>query len=206
MAKEKKELSVGRITVKFIFKLILWALLIIIVGGIISIASKASVIEDSNDDMEIMEAGISMIHGLIITAVLAGGCGTFLATRGIKKRAIINQENVGKICKRITIVLVVFAIIVIIARIIMINVLDNYIMENAEVPSGIDSLGELIKEAEDKEEEILDDWSGIDDIDDAIDALKGFNNAGKMFIVAGAIYLVMIPVSTIILKKDTKEE
>lgn len=200
------ELNLGKTTVKFTIKFILWTLLFFIVGAVIVLIASGGAISnmDTNfsgmDDIEDMFGAINgFIYGLVAVDLVTALLASKLSTGGIAKKNKITSENRPKLVKRIAIVLAVISVIVIIIHTVLVKAIDSLIVED----SGFDSLGELIKEAEDESDNV-GKFLGIsaqDDFDDAVKILKSLNTAGTIFSISGLAYAAMIPVSNMFLRK-----
>lgn len=210
MEEVKNEPSLGKISVKFTVKFILWSILFFVIGAIIvGVASGSSISNiDSNingiDDIKnVFGAVKGFIYGLVIVDLIVAFLATKLSIGGIAKKITITSENKPQILKRISIILTIIAVIVIVLHTVIVKNVDKMIMKDID---DFDSLGELIKEADDKKDEIANDF-GIDaeeELDEALSLLKGLNAAGYVYSVSGLLFLVMIPVSNFILKKKIK--
>lgn len=202
----EENVKLGKVTAKFAFKFILWMILFFIVGAVIvGIASGGAIANMGNDaeDVEEMFGAVKgFFYGLVVVDLISALFATKLSINGIAKKNKITSENRPKIVKRIAIVLIVISIIVIAIHTVMMKALDSILVED----SGFDSLSELIEEAEDQSDKIEEflDINEEDEFDDAVELIKGLNTAGHVFAISGLVYVAMIPVSNIFLKK--KEE
>ena len=206
--KKMEEISTGKAVVKFTIKFILWTILFFVIGGIIvGIISGTSIAKVADSDMddiadveEMFEAIDGLVYGLIIVELIAALLATKLAIGGVAKKGKITSGNRPKIMRGITIVLVVIAILIIAVHWLLVNTINSYIMKEVKDYS---SLQELVKEADDNREKIADifDIRGESELEDSIDLLKGFVRTENIFQCSGLIYIVMIPLASVFLKK-----
>lgn len=206
----EEELNLGKVTAKFAIKFILWAILFFIIGAIVvgifaggALSEMGSGYGDFDEVKDMFGAINGFIYGLVVVDIIAALLATKLSIGGIAKKNKITSENRPKIMKKVTIVLVIVAIIVILIHTVIVKMINGLLTEEIDE---VDSLGELIKEAEDESDDVGRAFgiSVEDEFEDAIDLLKGLNTAGNIYSISGAVYLVMIPLANVFLKK--KEE
>ena len=203
-----EEIGTGKAVAKFTLKFILWTILFFIIGaiivGVISGTSIVKVAESDMDDIadveEMFHAIDGLVYGLIIVAFVATLLATKLSIGGVAKKGKITTENRPKIMKGIAIVLIVMAILVIVVHGLLVNTINSFIMKEVE---GYSSLQELVKDADDNREEIAEifDIRGESELEDSIDLLKGFVRTETIYQFSGLIYVVMIPLAYVFLKK-----
>ena len=193
-----KEASVGKITRKFVVKLVIWFILLYIVTGTIALVNFATGIENAgNDEMVLAEALNSFMVMLIIANVVTIVLSTLLATRKIKKKFVINSENSKAIAKNIMIALIIMTLIV--TGIHM--AVKTYVMEYAAEEADIEDIDELVEDTEAYAKKLGLDMSRIEFWEE----FKSFLNKTKIFAFDGIAFLVMIPVTkSMIVKKETE--
>jgi len=203
-----EEIGTGKAIAKFTLKFILWTVLFLIIGGIIvGVISGTSIVKVADSDMddiadveEMFHAIDGLVYGLIIVAFIATLLATKLAIGGVTKKGKITSGNRPKIMKGIAIVLIVIAILVTVIHCMLVNLINSYIMKEVKDYS---SLSELVKDADDSREEIADifDIRTESELEDSIDLLKGFVRTENIYQFSGLIYVVMIPIAHVFLKK-----
>lgn len=195
-----KEANVGKITTKFVVKLVIWFLLLYIVTGVIALTSFATGIEGAdNDEMVLAEALNGFMVKLIIANIVTIILSVLLATRKIKKKFIINNENSKNIAKNIMIVLIVMTLVV--AGIHM--AVKTYVMDYAAEEADIDDVDEMVKDTEAYAEKMGLDMSEIEFWEE----FKSFLTKTNVFAFDSVAFLVMIPVTrSMIVKKEEQTE
>lgn len=205
----EEELHLGKVTIKFALKFILWTILFFIIGVVIvgiasggAIANMDGDINSIDDAEELFGAINGFIYGLVAVDIVSALLATKLSTGGIAKKNKINSESRPQIVKRIAIVLVILAVIIIVIHSVIVKAIDSLIVKDI----GADSLSEVIDEAEDESDKVGDMFgiSAEDEYEDAIKLLKGLNTAGNIYSISGLIFVAMIPVANLFLSK--KEE
>ena len=145
--------SVGKITKKFVVKLVLFFLLIDIVVGFIAImifSGKVSSVSES-DIVEQYKVLNSFLRALILVNILAAVIPTLLATKTIKSKYVINQDNNKEVFRNIAIVLVIMAIIFVgihkgIKGAIFDAALEDSKWTEEKIKDGLDDVEKLAKE------------------------------------------------------------
>lgn len=202
MEETKNELNLGKVTAKFAIKFILWAILFFVIGAVIVLVAFSNGIESVDEDSieEMVDALNGLVYGLAVVDVIAALLATKLSVGGITKKNTITEENRPLILKRIGIVCVVVAIILLIVHGCIIGLVEKYIVEETDA----DSFSELIEDIE----EYSDDLGFYDDdeIEEGIDALKSMKTAGNIYTVVGLVYAAMIPVANVLLKKKIESK
>ena len=192
-----EEVSVGKITRKFIFKVLIWFLVIDLIAGFIAImvfGSKADSI--SNDVVDMVTAVNGFIKGLIAINVIACVVSTLLATRKIKKKFVINGENKKQVFRNIAIVLTVMAVLLIGVH----AGIKGTIFEKGLESSNLTE--KEIKEGLDEGEEFLEDL----DIDtDDIKLLKQFLTLSDIYVLDGLVFVVLIGCEYFLIIKKTED-
>lgn len=203
----QEELNLGKITAKFAIKFVLWTILFFVIGfiivGIITGGAISSMDSSPSgmEDLEDMFGAIKgFIYGLVFVDLIAALLATKLSIGGITKKVTITAENRPKIFKNMMIVLIVMAVVVILIHTVAVKSIDGMIVQDI---GEVDSLGELIKDAEDEGDKIAREF-GIDvedELDEALSLLKGLNTAGHIYSISGLLFVAMIPVANALLKK-----
>ncbi|MBR1540033.1 MAG: hypothetical protein IJ629_02485 [Clostridia bacterium] len=208
-----EELSAGKVTAKFAIKFILWTILFFIIGAIIVGVISGGAISKFEDDLSSMEDVEEMfsaingfVYGLVIVDIIVALLATKLAIKGVAKKTKVTSDNRKKYLKGISIVLIVIAVLVLVFHTIIVKTLDKMIVED----TGTDSLKELIEEAEEDADKIGDAFEiavgDEDEFEEAVKLLKGLNTAGTIYSVSGLIFVAMIPVANVFLKKKEVQE
>lgn len=194
-----KEASVGKITRKFVVKLVIWFVLLYIVLGVAVLGNFATEVESINDEVLIGESLNSFIIKFIIGNVIAIILSVLLATRKIKKKFVINIDNNKQIAKNIMITLIVMTIIVTGIHIAIRKAVIGFAAESAD----IDDVDEFIDDAESYAKKIGLDTSEIE----IWEQFTSFINKTKIFMFDSIVFLVMIPVTkSMIVKKEIQAE
>ena len=123
---------------------------------------------------------------------------TLIAVKGSTKKYKITEESYKLFRKNIVIVLVVVAVIIFAVHMLIVNSINSMALEDTDV----DSISELIDDAED----YLSDFGyASDELEEATDMLKSLQTSERIYEFSAIIYLVMIPVSFALLKKKIEE-
>ena len=177
--------SVGKITKKFVVKLVLFFLLIDIVVGFIAImifSGKVSSVSES-DIVEQYKVLNSFLRALILVNILAAVIPTLLATKTIKSKYVINQDNNKEVFRNIAIVLVIMAIIFVgihkgIKGAIFDAALEDSKWTEEKIKDGLDDVEKLAEEM------------GIDT--DEIKPIRKFFSLTNVYVWDGLAFIVMI--------------
>ncbi len=192
-----EEQSVGKITRKFVVKLVLFFLLIDIVVGFIAImifSGKVSSVSES-DIVEQYKVLNSFLRALIVVNILAAVIPTILATKKIKTDFTINSENNKAVFRNVAIVLAIMAVLMIgihsaIKGAIFDAALEDSKWSEEKIKEGLDDIEELAKEM---------------DIDtDEIKPIRKFFTLTNVYVWDGIAFVVMIGCEYFLLIK--KEE
>lgn len=194
-----KEASVGKITRKFVVKLVIWFVLLYIVLGVAVISSFASEVENINDEVLIGESLNGFMIKFIVGNVVAIILSVLLATRKIKKKFVINSDNNKQIVKNIMITLIVMTILVIGIHAAIKAAVIDFAAEAAD----IDDVDEFIDDTEAYAEKI-----GLDTSEIKIwEQFTSFIDKTKIFMFDSIAFLVMIPVTkSMIVKNENQGE
>lgn len=177
-----KEASLGKITRKFFFKVLIWFLVINIIVGIAVIAASADKL-DSTRDLDTVIAVNGLIKSLVIVNIVACVLAPLLATRKIKKKFIINEENKKKVFRNAAIVLCILAALLIgthaaIKAAIFKEALKSEKVTEKEVKEGLKDL-----------EEFADEY-GFND--EEAEELSRFMKLADVYVWDGLAFIVMI--------------
>jgi len=147
-----EEESKGKIIRKFVIKIILWFLLIdLIIGGVILFANVSGWANLDEDNMEEMKNAIkSLMNSLIIINTVAIIGSTILATRSIKKKCKITQENKKSVFKGMAITLIIMAVIMGAIHIGIKNIITSAILEDMDGMEWSD-VKDALKDADDED-------------------------------------------------------
>ena len=192
-----EEKSVGKITRKFVVKLVLFFLLIDIVVGFIAImifSGKVSSVSDT-DIVEQYKVLNSFLRALIIVNILAAVIPTILATKKIKKDFTINSENNKAVFRNVAIVLAIMAVLMIgihgaIKGAIFDAALEDSKWSEEKIKEGLDDIEKLAKE--------------MDIETDEIKPIRKFFTLTNVYVWDGIAFVVMIGCEYFLLIK--KEE
>lgn len=197
-----EEKSIGKITFKFIYKLILWLILLDVIIGIGFLMFQASGFEKLTDDVNDLGKALNgMVTGLVIINVLATVLSTLLATKKIKKKYKITEENKKAIFRNITIVLIIFAVLVGLVH----STIKNFIFDIAS--EGSDMTMEEVKEAAEDIEKYIEETEDLTDEDfEIIQIFTDFMGLADVYVYDCLAFIVMIPVEYFLIVKKKEEE
>ena len=196
---EKQEFSLKKATTSFAVRFVIFSIIFMVIGTIIALVMWASSIDtNSNDYEEIFDSINGLAWKLVIVDVIVALLSTLIATKGSTKKFKITEENSKLLKRNVAIVLVVVAIIIFAVHMIIVNTINSMALED----SGAESLSEIIEEADDY---VSDFGYAADEVDELNDMLKSLQTSERIYEFSAIIYLVMIPVSFVLIKKKIEE-
>ena len=149
-----EEKSLAKMTIKFITKIVLWFIVIdLIIGFAVLMMFATQTEEIGNDYVELSRAIKGLVTKLIIVNIAAGIIPALLATRGVKKKCAITEENKKGFFISVAVVLVIMAVLMGAIH----GAIKNYIVDTSLEDS--DMTMEELKEARKDIQEYLDDKS-----------------------------------------------
>ena len=194
-----QEASLGKITRKFFFKVLVWFLVIEILVGIAVIASFGSKVDgETTDDMvEVFTLVNTLVKSLIWVNIVACIIPPLFATRKIKKKFIINNDNKMKVFRNVAIILTIFAVLLIgthwgIKGFIFGEASKSTGVTEQEAREGLKDIEKFTKEVGIEEEEV--------------DVMKEFLSLSDIYVADGIVFLLMIGCEYfLIVKKEQKQ-
>ncbi len=184
-----EEANVGKVTRKFVVKLIIWFLVIDVVLGFAALMMGAGDIEKAGQSEQAMADALNgLMNKLIIVNVAACLLSTFLATRKINKKFSITEDMKAPLFKNITIVLIVMTVLVALIH----GAIKNYVLDMSlqEAKVTRQELKQALKDIDKYAKE-----NGLTDKDAKfIESFKGFMSRANIYVFDGIAFLAMIPV------------
>lgn len=196
---EKQEFNLKKATISFSVRFVIFCIIFMAIGTIIALFAWAASVDTSSDDFREMFDSIGRLAWiLVIVDVVVALLSTLIAVKGSTKKYKITEESYKLFRKNIVIVLVVVAVIIFAVHMFIVNSINSMALEDTDV----DSISELIDDAED----YLSDFGyASDELEEATDMLKSLQTSERIYEFSAIIYLVMIPVSFALLKKKIEE-
>lgn len=193
-----EEVSLGKITRKYFFKMLIWMLLIDIIFVVAALGTFSSKFEEaSNSFIEGVRTLNSLVTCLIIINVIACVVPPLMATRKIKKKYVINDDNKKKVFRNVAIILCIMAVIFIGIHIGIKSAIYEPAMKSTEVTEK-----EVKEELKDIEEFAEDFDIEIEEVDE----IKKFFTLADIYVIDGLVLIAMIGVEYfLIVKKGQKE-
>lgn len=196
---EKKEFSLKKATTSFAVRFVIFCIIFMVIGTIIALVMWATSFDTNSDDYEeIFDSINGLAWKLVIVDVIVALLSTLIATKASTKKFKITEADSRLLKRNIAIVLVVVAIIIFVVHIIIVNTINFMALED----SGAESLLEIIEEADDY---VSDFGYAADEVEELNDMLKSLQTSERIYEFSAIIYLVMIPVSFILVKKKIED-
>lgn len=191
-----EEKSLAKMTTKFIVKLVLWFVVIDLILGFAVLMMFATQTEEiGNDYVELSRAVKGLVIKLIVVNIAAGVIPALLATRGVKKKCAITEENKKGFFISVAVVLVIMAVLMGTIH----GAIKNYIVDTSLEDS--DMTMEELKEARKDIKEYLDDKSISKDDREMVGFLDDFLNLANIYVFDCLVFIVMIPVEYMLISK-----
>ena len=192
---EKQEFNLKKATTSFALRFVIFCIIFMAIGTIIALVVWASSFNpDSTDLQETFDAVKGLAWGLVIVDIIVALLSTLIATKGSTKKFKITENDIKPFKRNIAIILVIVTIIIFAVHLLIVNTINSMALED----TGADSLSEIINDAEDF---ISDFGYAEDELEEATDMLKSFQNSERIYEFSSVIYLIMIPFSYLLLKK-----
>lgn len=192
---EKQEFNLKKATTSFALRFVIFCIIFMAIGTIIALVVWASYFNpDSTDLQETFDAVKGLAWGLVIVDIIVALFSTLIATKGSTKKFKITENDIKPFKRNIAIILVIVTIIIFAVHLLIVNTINSMALED----TGADSLSEIINDAEDF---ISDFGYAEDELEEATDMLKSFQNSERIYEFSSVIYLIMIPFSYLLLKK-----
>lgn len=196
-----EEKSVGKITFKFVCKLMLWLILFDVIIGIGFLMFQSSSFQELADDVtDLGKALNGMVTGLVVINVVATVLSTLLATKKIKKKYKITEENKKEIFNNITITLIVFAILLGSAH----SGIKKFIFDIAS--EGTEMTMEEVKEAAEDVEKYIEENDLTDEDFEIVEIFTDFMGLANVYVYDCLAFIAMIPVEYFLIVKKKEEE
>ena len=191
-----EEKSLAKMTTKFIVKLVLWFVVIDLILGFAVLMMFATQTEEiGNDYVELSRAVKGLVIKLIVVNIAAGVIPALLATRGVKKKCAITEENKKGFFISVAVVLVIMAVLMGTIH----GAIKNYIVDTSLEDSNMTM--EELKEARKHIEEFLDDKSASEEDKEIVKFLDDFLNLANIYVFDCLVFVVMIPIEYILISK-----
>lgn len=191
-----EEKSLAKMTIKFIIKLILWFVVIDLILGFAVLMMFATKTEEiGNDYIELSREIKGLVTKLIIVNIAAGIIPALLATRGIKKKCVINDENKKGFFISVAVVLIIMSVLMGAIH----GAIKNYIADTSLEDSNMTM--EELKEARKDIQEYLDDKSISKEDREMVEFLDDFLNLANIYVFDCLVFIVMIPVEYMLISK-----
>lgn len=187
----------GKITRKFVIKLILWFLLFdIILGGIIFVTSLSG-FEGQSDDIETIRMFNSLLIKLVLINIASVIVSTLLATRSIKKKCEITDENKKSIFRNISIVLVIMFVLTTMSH----NFIVNNVMDGDE--HNIETMKQDLKEVNYYMEEYDETLPSY--YEEGLQQVENFLTLINVYSYDFIVFVIMIPIEYLLIVNNKKE-
>lgn len=191
-----EEKSLAKMTIKFIIKLILWFVVIDLILGFAVLMMFATKTEEiGNDYIELSREIKGLVTKLIIVNIAAGIIPALLATRGVKKKCVINDENKKGFFISVAVVLIIMSVLMGAIH----GAIKNYIVDTSLEDSNMTM--EELKEARKDIQEYLDDKSISKEDREMVEFLDDFLNLANIYVFDCLVFIVMIPVEYMLISK-----
>lgn len=191
-----EEKSLAKMTIKFIIKLILWFVVIDLILGFAVLMMFATKTEEiGNDYIELSREIKGLVTKLIIVNIAAGIIPALLATRGVKKKCVINDENKKGFFISVAVVLIIMSVLMGAIH----GAIKNYIADTSLEDSNMTM--EELKEARKDIQEYLDDKSISKEDREMVEFLDDFLNLANIYVFDCLVFIVMIPVEYMLISK-----
>ncbi len=196
---EKQEFSLKKATISFAIRFVIFCIIFMVIGTIIALVMWSSSFDENTNDLQEMLDGLSSLAWkLVIVDVIVALLSTLIATNGSTKKYKITEDNCKALKKNVVIVLVIVAIIIFIVHMLIINMINSIALEDIDA----DSLSEMIDDIDDYAADL---GYSSNELDVASDALKSLQTSERIYEFSAVVYLIMIPVSFVLLKKKVEE-
>ena len=173
-----EEKSLAKMTIKFITKIVLWFIVIdLIIGFAVLMMFATQTEEIGNDYVELSRAIKGLVTKLIIVNIAAGIIPALLATRGVKKKCAITEENKKGFFISVAVVLVIMAVLMGAIH----GAIKNYIVDTSLEDS--------------------DDKSISKDEREMVEFLDDFLKLANIYVFDCLVFIVMIPVEYMLISK-----
>lgn len=191
-----EEKSLAKMTIKFIIKLILWFVVIDLILGFAVLMMFATKTEEiGNDYIELSREIKGLVTKLIVVNIAAGIIPALLATRGVKKKCVINDENKKGFFISVAVVLIIMSVLMGAIH----GAIKNYIVDTSLEDSNMTM--EELKEARKDIQEYLDDKSISKEDREMVEFLDDFLNLANIYVFDCLVFIVMIPVEYMLISK-----
>ena len=194
-----KEASTGKITSSYIIRFILWFILFQIIALIIAFAASASAAESISSTSSVSEMSDFLkgfVQTLAIADIVAIIISVLLATRGIKKKFSITNENRKKILINITIFLIIMTVLSVLSH----NAIVSLVYDEATKDSDIN-----IEELKEDVDTYVEEHDLTSEEEEIVEMFSDILGLGTLYTFDGLAFLVMIPVEFLLIKKKENE-
>lgn len=151
--------------------------------------------EIGNDYIELSREIKGLVTKLIVVNIAAGIIPALLATRGVKKKCVINDENKKGFFISVAVVLIIMSVLMGAIH----GAIKNYIVDTSLEDSNMTM--EELKEARKDIQEYLDDKSISKEDREMVEFLDDFLNLANIYVFDCLVFIVMIPVEYMLISK-----